>query len=138
MKDNGANLSETGSQNPYQLLLHQLTGLPPKQPCLRTAANVWRKTRLPEIEKEVQCRAEDLGWAKSTLAHLREKVTKELYDTLPPGDKDRWVRRAKKEHDELLKKHEEEVRSAPGTDPTSHQQYLLLVLFLLNTNIRFL
>jgi hypothetical protein len=82
MKDNGANLSETGSQNPYQLLLHQLTGIQPKRPRLRTAANVWQKTGLPEIEKEVQRRANDLGWAKSKLAPLREKVTKELYDAL--------------------------------------------------------
>jgi len=45
---------ESGAQNPYRLLLQKLTGTSTPKPCLRSAANVWRKTQRKEIDAEVK------------------------------------------------------------------------------------
>ncbi|PPQ79593.1 hypothetical protein CVT24_010043 [Panaeolus cyanescens] len=126
MKDHNMDPLESDAQNPYKVLLHQLTGTTLQKPRLKTAANVWRRTHREEIENEALSRAgatklKDVQLRKK-LASLREKVAKELYGELPAEEKAEWERLAKEEHDEAIAKWEAALKRPPSTEPADRQR----------------
>jgi hypothetical protein len=122
MKDNDLDPKDSGAQNPYRILLHQLTGAHLQRPRLKTAANVWRRTHKEEIEEEVKKQANACGWNRKKLAPLREKIAKEKFGALSPDVRLDWERMAKDEHEEAVELYNKEINSPPSTEPADRQR----------------
>jgi len=105
MKDHASSegASKTKADGTYQILLGQLTGASDKAPRQKTAINIWRKSYTQEIEKEVTLRAKRENLDRKKLAPVREKVAKEMFEKLSLGDKDKWTKQAKEDHEAEIK-----------------------------------
>ncbi|KAJ3503663.1 hypothetical protein NLJ89_g8330 [Agrocybe chaxingu] len=123
MKDHELNATESGAQNPFSILLQQLTGVSFHRPRQKTPANVWRRTNREQIEEEAKRRAvEDTTGPKKKLAPIRESVAKEMFASLSEQEKEEWAQVAKDEHAALLAKYKSEVESPPSTEPVDRQR----------------
>jgi len=120
MKD--LNPQQTDANNPFQVLLQQLTGSKAEKPRLKTPGNVWRKTHRLEIEQEVSRQAQAAGIPKNKVAPLREKIASKLYNELDDTKKQAWAQRAKEEHDLAMEKWKEEVNGSPSRAPADLQR----------------
>lgn len=122
MNDKGLGSRKTVTQNPYHVLLSQLTGGTCGKPRQKTAMNIWRRTHTQNIEAEVKRRALEEGTTKKGLAALREKVAKELFAVVDPAERDACRERAVEEHTCDLAQWKKSVSDKPSTDPANRQQ----------------
>ncbi|KAJ3490466.1 hypothetical protein NLJ89_g11430 [Agrocybe chaxingu] len=122
VKDHDMDPNDSGLNNPYRVLLHQLTGLTEKKPRQKTPANVWRRNHRDEVEAELRVRAIAGGITRKQLAALRETVVKDLFKGLPQEEKDEYTALAKEEHLEVLAQWEKDMRSAPAKGPADRQR----------------
>ncbi|KAJ3490120.1 hypothetical protein NLJ89_g11466 [Agrocybe chaxingu] len=122
MKDHDIDPSESGVGNPYNVLLHKLTGITLKRPRLKTPANVWRCSHRVEVETEVRHRAESEGTSGKQLAALREKVAKELYHKLSEIEKIEWMTQAREEHEAATAEWNAIINAPPSTAPADRQR----------------
>ena len=140
MKDhaNAEGTSKTKADDPYRILLGQLTGASDKAPRQKTAVNIWRKSYTQEIEKEVTLRAKRDNVDKKKLAPVREKVAKEMFEKLSLGDKDKWTKQAKEDHEAEIKewKFKQETTLSPSsTRPSPADRQRCASFFLLRAAI---
>jgi hypothetical protein len=124
--DEGASKTKVG--DPYRILLGQLTGASDKAPRQKTAVNIWRKSYTQEIEKEVTLRAKRDKLDRKRLAPVREKVAKEMFEKLSSGDKDKWTKQAKDDHEAEIEEWKQETTSPPSTCPADRQRFASLFL----------
>lgn len=82
IKDNNVNPKDPNTYNPYKSLIAKLSGNEISKPCMKTAANIWRKDHRSEIE-EVKVRSEREGLTKSDQAALRDSIAQHLFLKLP-------------------------------------------------------
>ncbi|PPQ88429.1 hypothetical protein CVT25_011545 [Psilocybe cyanescens] len=82
IKDNNVNPKDPNTYNPYKSLIAKLSGSEISKPCMKTAANIWRKDHRSEIE-EVKVRSEREGLTKSDQAALRDSIAQHLFLKLP-------------------------------------------------------
>ena len=133
MKDHASaeGTSKTKADDPYRILLGQLTGASDKAPRQKTAVNIWRKSYTQEIEKEVTLRAQRDSLDRKKLAPVREKVAKEMFEKLSVGDKDKWTKQAKEDHEAEMKewKFKQETTSPLSTCPADRQRRAGFFLF---------
>ncbi|PPQ76173.1 hypothetical protein CVT24_006599 [Panaeolus cyanescens] len=123
MKDNDVDSTDSGALNPFNVLLYKLTGVGYQRPRLRSPVNVWRRTHRAEIEEEAQALAlKDTRSQRQKLANLREKVAKSKFDMLGEVEKTYYRELAKKEHEETIKKWENDLKSPPSTAPEDRQK----------------
>ena len=127
MKDHASTegTSKTKADNPYRILLGQLTGASSKTPRLKTVVNIWRKSYTQEIEKEVTLCAKRDNLDKKKLAPVREKVAREMFEKLSLRDKDRWTKQAKEDHKAEIKEwksKQETTESSLSSCPADRQR----------------
>ncbi|PPR05634.1 hypothetical protein CVT24_002862 [Panaeolus cyanescens] len=123
MKDHDLSSKESGAQNPFTILLAQLTKTNTQRPRAKPAVNVWRRTTRKQIEEEVNAQATRLNVSKSRgLAALRERIVKEWYKKLPQEEQQEWERLAKEEHAAALEDWERELKAGPSTQPVDIQR----------------
>jgi len=124
MKDNDVDPTDSGSQNPYCILLHQLTGTSILKPRCKQVSFLWRKSHKETIKTEVRRPAHIKNIHPKKLAPVREKVVKELFSALPKEEQLDWSHAAKEDHQELLKQWEREIKSSPSTVLKDCQRYV--------------
>ncbi|KAJ3486924.1 hypothetical protein NLJ89_g11762 [Agrocybe chaxingu] len=122
VKDHDMDPNDSGLNNPYRVLLHQLTGLTEKKPRQKTPGNIWRQTHRDEVEAELKVRAIAGGITRKQLAALRETVAKDLFKQLPQEEKDEYAALAKEEHIEVLAQWEKDMHSLPSKAPVDRQR----------------
>jgi hypothetical protein len=131
MKDEELDPRETGAQNPYDVLLSQLTGGTTGKPRQKTAMNIWRRTHTDDIDAVLKRRAAESGVERKRLAALRESVAKELFSALDPDEKEEWKQRAKDEHDAELAAWKKARSGEPSTDPANRQRCVVICFRLI-------
>ena len=131
MKDHTKGASKTKESDPYRILLGQLTGASDKAPRQKTAVNIWRKSYTQEIEKEVTLRAQRDSLDRKKLAPVSKKVAKEMFEKLSVGDRDKWTKQAKEDHEAEMKewKFKQETTSPLSTCPADRQRRAGFFLF---------
>ncbi|KAF9470923.1 hypothetical protein BDN70DRAFT_939329 [Pholiota conissans] len=125
MKDNDLNPKDSGAYNPYNALMVKLTGKEVSRPRLKTAANVWRKTKRDEIEAELKRRlGDDLKEKKERLVTERDKIAREMFKRLSEEEQRHWKGVAVDEHNDVLKEYQKELELAnnPSTAPADRQR----------------
>jgi hypothetical protein len=122
MKDQDIDPTESGAQNPYRILLHQLTGTTIQKPRKIWVVNVWRKTQRKEIDREAKIIAEREKTPPSKLAAVRDKVARELFEKLPEIEQKQWVEQANEEHEAAVAKWKEETEGNPSIAPADRQR----------------
>ena len=122
MKDQDIDPRESGAQNPYRILLHKLTGTSIKKPRLKSATNVWRKTQRKEIDAQVKEITQLGNTPRTSLAAIRDKVAREMFEKLPQEDKAQWIEVTKKEHEEALVRWKEDCEGDCSTLPEDRQR----------------
>ena len=120
MKDN--DLSDTHKENPFTVLLAQLTSHNTLRPRLQIACNVWCHEQKVSIEKETRIRADALKIPLNKLAPVREKVVKEMYDALNDSQRSSWERKAKAEHEVEMEKWKMQMKNPASTSPAERQR----------------
>ena len=122
MKDQDIDPTESGAQNPYRILLHQLTGVTIQKPRKIWVVNVWRKTQRKEIDREAKIIAEREKTPPSKLAAVRNKVACELFEKLPKIEQAQWVEQANEEHEAAVAKWKEQTEGRPSIAPADRQR----------------
>ena len=122
MKDQDINPTESGAQNPYQILLHQLTGTTIQKPRKIWVVNIWRRTQCKQIDCEAKIIAERENTPQSKLAAVCDKVVRELFEKLPELEQQQWMEQANEEHEAAVTKWKEATEGRPSTLPVDHQQ----------------
>ncbi|KAJ3485365.1 hypothetical protein NLJ89_g11904 [Agrocybe chaxingu] len=130
MKDHALDPKDTGAQNPYQVLLHKLTGKGLKRPRVKSGPNAWRRTHTAEIEEETRRRAQQQGVSAKKLAGVREGVAKEMFALLDASEREEWLARSKEEHEDAVKKWEAETEGPLSTAPEDRQRQVSCILGL--------
>jgi len=102
-----------------------------KAPRQITAVNVWRKGHREDIEAEASRRAQELGDSRKNFVSLREKVAKELFESLSQEEKTSWANRAKDEHHKATEKWKRESTASPSTNPADRQRYVLSIIIII-------
>ncbi|KAF9521892.1 hypothetical protein CPB83DRAFT_911605 [Crepidotus variabilis] len=113
---------ETHSDNPYRILLAQLTSANSLRPRLPVTRNVWRKDARAAIEKETRKRAEEQKISVTRLAPVREKVVRDMFDALSAQEKARHEKKAKDGHEAALKKWDAEMKGPPSKNSADRQR----------------
>jgi hypothetical protein len=75
MKDQDINPMESGAQNPYRILLHQLTGTTIQKPQKIYVVNIWRRTQRKEIEFQAKIIVDKENTPQAKLAALCDKIS---------------------------------------------------------------
>lgn len=128
-KDHDLDPTQSGAHNPFRILLARLLGNTQlDRPRLKTAVNVWRKTRRADIEEEAQRlvveRLANGGKKKKDgLIAARDSVARQMFAELSEEDRNFWKQEAKAEHDAALKRWANEMNGPIPTDPASRQRY---------------
>ena len=122
MKDHDIDPTESGAQNPYRILLHQLTGTTIQKPRKIWVVNVWRKSHCKEIDLAAKTIADRENTPRSRLAAVRDKVARELFEKLPEVEQQEWVEQANEEHETALAKWKQETEGKPSTTPADRQR----------------
>ena len=130
MKDNDVDPTDSGSQNPYCILLHQLTGTSILKPRCKQVSFLWRKSHKETIKTEVRRPTHIKNIHPKKLAPVHEKVVKELFSALPKKEQLDWSHAAKEDHQELLEQWEREIKSSPSTVLKDCQRYVQPFLHL--------
>ncbi|KDR65397.1 hypothetical protein GALMADRAFT_81901, partial [Galerina marginata CBS 339.88] len=97
MKDHDMDPKESGSHNPFRVLLHNFAGTNVQRPRLRTPANVWRKTQ-------------------------REQIDAEMFAKLEKSEQADWRAVAKDEHDVAMAAWEVDNNGVCSTVPADRQR----------------
>jgi len=122
MKDQDLDPRETGAQNPYRILLGQLTGRTSGKPRQKTAMNIWRRTHTEEIEAELRRRISEFGVERKRLAASRENIARDMFGALEGDQKEEWKQRAKEEHEVDLASWNKSMTGEPSTEPADRQR----------------
>jgi len=132
MKDQELDPRESGAQNPFNILLSQLTGGSSGKPRQKTAMNIWRRTHSAEIEAELRHRASEMAIDRKRLAASRETVAKDLFSALESSEKEEWKQRAKEEHEAALAVWNKAVTDGPSEEPADRQRRVVNYFALFN------
>ncbi|KAJ3492411.1 hypothetical protein NLJ89_g11248 [Agrocybe chaxingu] len=125
MKDHELNDKDSGTQNPFAVLLQQLMGVSLQRLRQKTPSNVWQRTHCQEIEDEAKRRMnKDMlaGRKKKKLAPIRKSVAKEMFVVLSQQERDEWSQLAKDEHDAEVAKWKAELEGPASTTPADRQK----------------
>jgi len=122
MKDQDIDPTESGAQNPYRILLHQLTGTTIQKPRKIWVVNVWWRTQRKEIDHKAKIIAERENTPRSKLTAVRNKVARELFERLSKEEQQQWVEQANEEHNAAVAKWKEETEGRPSTMPADRQR----------------
>ena len=122
MKDQDIDPTESGAQNPYRILLHQLTGTTIQKPRKIWVVNVWRKSQRQEIDREAKIIADREKTPRSRLAAVRDKVARKLFYKLPDVEQQQWMEQANEEHETAMEKWKEETQGKASTTPADRQR----------------
>ena len=82
MKDQDIDPKESGTQNPYRILLHKLTGTTIQKPRLKSAVNVWCKTQRQEIDAAVKEITQRNNTPRNALAATHDRVARDMFSKL--------------------------------------------------------
>ena len=116
--------TESGTQNPYRILLHQLMGTTIQKPRRIYVVNVWRRTQPKEIDCEAKIITDKENTPRSKLAAVRNKVARELFEQLLQVEKDQWTEQANEEYEAAMAKWKRETEGRPSTTPEDRQRYV--------------
>ena len=122
MKDQDIDPTESGAQNPYCILLHQLTGMTIQKPRKIWVINVWRKSHHKEIDREAKIIIERENTPRSKLASDRDKVACDLVEKLPEVEQQQWADQANEDHEAMVAKWKKETEGKASTTPMDCQQ----------------
>ena len=124
MKDHNIDPRDSGTENPYRILLHKLTGTSIQKPRLKSAMNVWHKTQRREINAEVKeiAKRDAIPW--SSLVATHDKVARDMFERLPAEEQAEWTEQAKEEHDVALTRWKAENEGKCSTTPADRQRYV--------------
>ena len=122
MKDQDIDPTESGAQNPYHILLHQLMGMTIQKPRKIWVVNVWRKSQCQEIDREAKIIADREKTPRSRLAAVRDKGACKLFYKLPDVEQQQWVEQANEEHETAMAKWKEETQGKASTTPADRQR----------------
>jgi hypothetical protein len=117
-----------GSEDPMDVLMAKLAGIPLKKPRLRTGHNIWGSTNRQRVDAvyEERVRADNVPMKRR--ATLRMQIYKELFDALDDETKQEYEKRAVEEHEAAVKKIDETLNSPPSQNPVDRQQYVFVFL----------
>ncbi|KAG6914316.1 hypothetical protein DXG01_001129 [Tephrocybe rancida] len=119
--------TDTGGFNPYTAAFKRMLGIAIPKPHHLAGHNIWCRTHGSQIQLEVEHVVALLavGKTKNTLT-ISDGATCRLYGKLTDEEKALWVRRAEKEHREVLAVWERDTTMCTSKDPADHQRALEL------------
>ena len=122
MKDQDIDPKESGTQKPYHILLHKLTGTTIQKPRLKSAVNIWCKTQWPEIDAAVKEITQCNNTPRNALATTHNKVARDMFSKLSQEAQAQWILQAKEEHDEALVRWKQDNEAVCSTTPEDRQR----------------
>ena len=104
-------------------LMAKLTGTSVQKPRLRTAFNLWGPANRCFVDPIFQDRVREGAVPASGHAALRSAIYKELFNELPEEERQEWVKKAEREHQEALTKVNQALKAGASDEPADRQRY---------------
>jgi hypothetical protein len=121
-KDRDLPATESGKENPYALLLAQLTGASSSKQKQKSMYELWASENRDVVDPGVKKVIEEKKPNKNQLAGVRSATKKALFEEQPQEVQSKWRERVQAEHKEVLKEWKKRLHGPPSTTPEDRQQ----------------
>jgi hypothetical protein len=123
-KDRTLPAREFSEENPYAVLLANLSGTTITKPRKPHSFDLWAADHQDVFMPALQAAIAEQQPTRFQLAGLRTRIKKAEFDKLPQEAKAEWHAKANEKHSKAMEVWKTSMNSGPSTAPEDHQQYV--------------